>query len=37
MEAEDEISIDTSKMLVYGTPIVSASTSVASASTDAAG
>ena len=34
MEAEDEINLDTAKMIVYGAPTVSASASVTSASTD---
>jgi hypothetical protein len=34
MEAEDEINIDTSKMIVYGQPTVSATTSANSGSTD---
>lgn len=34
MEAEEEINLDTSKMIVYGTPTVSAASSATSASTD---
>lgn len=34
MEAEEEINLDTSKMIVYGKPTVSAASSATSASTD---
>jgi hypothetical protein len=34
MQAEDEINLDTSKMIVYGAPTVSASASTTSASND---
>jgi len=37
MEAEDEINLDTSKMIVYGKQTISATSSTASASTDQAG
>lgn len=36
MNADDEINIDTSKMLVFGTPVPSVGGSSASVSTDAA-